>query len=407
MNVTFDCMAVAHFQSTIYHMLVGSSGIHLDPELDYILFKLNGDQNCPIVTEMFATRGEHRKQWDIATLLRSSVWLQASRGHDRLYALMHLAKGYEDGSIIVDYNKTVEQVMTDAAAYYISQHQDLDFLIDSFQDDVSAGDQPEQEETVCLTWMPQAWMGRSSRGSSVNRPVGDPTAAMHQGLTRTKCSPHSIDTRNLLLHVRGVKVGRVRQTFCFNEGLDNITVAEFWASPFGIHIQSLLGSTGMGLPLELSHTICGGLWHSKYDPECVLTGLAYLFEISKRPEYTGRPLHPKHWPLSDSLGPLEHANVAALREVMWVLNGRACIITNNENYGLVPTCNIQVGDEIWLVLGSFLPIVLRRQPSGRYWHICLAFVPALDEHQDLAQFSSDIQPGDKVGEWTVEDVELV
>jgi hypothetical protein len=111
--------------------------------------------------------------------------------------------------------------------------------------------------------------------------------------------------------------------------------------------------------------------------------------------------------MPDRLEPLEHANITALQEVVYCLGNRACIITNNGKHGLVPKCNIQDGDEIWLVLGSSLPIVLRRQPSGRYWHICPARIPALEEHQDLAQFSSNIQPGDKVGEWTVEDVELV
>jgi hypothetical protein len=33
-------------------------------------------------------------------------------------------------------------------------------------------------------------------------------------------------------------------------------------------------------------------------------------------------------------------------------------------------------------------------------------MPSIQEHDDFLNLSSDIQPGDKIGEWVVEDIEI-
>jgi hypothetical protein len=86
-------------------------------------------------------------------------------------------------------------------------------------------------------------------------------------------------------------------------------------------------------------------------------------------------------------------------------------LTDKDQFGLVPECDIRAGDEIWMLLGYSYPSVLRKQPNGTYEHICNAHIPVLMDniigHTDIRRFSTKATPGEKVGDWTIEDIELV
>jgi len=397
MNVTFDGIAVASFQEAIDVVLNNNSSNHISRWSVNALFQLRGPLARPISAEMFAVHGDRRHRDPLIDILFTSYDMEVSKGQDRLYALMHLAKDYEEGGIKVDYNKTEAQVMVDAAAYHVNQHQDLDFLHMSFRDN----------ETSNPTWIPENWMGRSPEGLTLYWDVNHGS----EHFEHTECSLESVDMRNLRLCIRGMKVGLVRQCIVsdVDTPLTDMTVAEFWESSLGEYILPYLRDTDTGLPQDFSRAIHGGMFSRVHDHESIQAGLSYLWELGRTPEQASRVLGFGGDGILDLLAPLKNSNEpawAAIRDVLRSLNRRSCIITDSQHIGLIPACNIKEDDDIWRVLGSSHPVIVRRQASGRYWHICTANIPALVEHEHMAHFSSKIQPGDKVGEWTVEDIEL-
>ncbi|KAH6870346.1 heterokaryon incompatibility protein-domain-containing protein [Alternaria rosae] len=373
------------------------------------LLELKGNIFGPSAIEMFAVHGDQRLKHDLIALLTRSGGMQVSKGHDRLYALMHLAGDYEEGGITVDYEKNEQQVMADAAAYHINLHQNLNFLTESFRDGAEAAGISRPHETTCLTWIPEGWMGRDTEGIGFDLEDVDDSEAVHnRGIRHTECPANAVDIKNLRLSIRGVRLGWVRQCFVSSTNVFT-TVSELWASSLGEYLQLYLERASTSSSLEFSRAINDEIDGRKHDHECIRTGLSYSLELSKAPEQASRSFGYGGEDILDLLAPLEKSNPRAwfaLRDVLRALRGRYCIKTNDEYFGRVPECNIREKDEIWLVLGCPQLVVLRRQPSGRYWHICPVRVPALDEHEDVARVSSKIQPGDKIDEWTVEDIEL-
>jgi len=397
MNVTFDGIAVASFQEAIRHVCREYILNHISKWDANALIELRGPLARPVNTEMFAVHGDERLRYELITLLDRSVHMQEAKGQDRLYALMHLAEDYEEGRILVDYNKTVEQVMADAASYHISQHQNLDFLDMSFRDN----------ETSNPTWIPESWTGHIPEGNRLSYDADH--GPKH--LKHTQCSLESVDIRNLRLCIRGMKVGSVRQCIVFDADtpIVEMTVAEFWKSSLGEYLLPYLRDTDTRLPRDFSQAIHGGAFGRSHNHESIQAGLSYFWEIGRTPEQASRVLRWGGDDIQDLLAPLKNSNEpawAAIRDVLRSFERRSCVITDSQHIGMVPECNIREDDDIWLVLGSFHPVIVRRQTSGRYWHICTAYIPALLEHEHMAHFSSQIQPGDQIGEWTVEDIEL-
>jgi hypothetical protein len=221
MDVALDGVTAANFAETVEDRFREAAYMEFDYQFHLTLYDLMGNVPSRLYSKMFAARGEQRVRYMLLTLLDASSNMQVSMGQDRLYAIMHLAKDYEEGSIIVDYNKTEEQVMVDAAAYHISQHRNLEFLYESMQNDIQRAANFESNETIGPTWIPNEWMGRKNQGWSILEVDRyRPMIMKSPGLMTTKCSPHSVDIRNLRLHVRGVKVGWLRQCLVFNQDVE-------------------------------------------------------------------------------------------------------------------------------------------------------------------------------------------
>lgn len=398
MNIDFDGMAVAGFQQVVGD-LFPLADTHSNVWNFTTLRALRGHIFGPFSPEMFAVYGEKRLRRGLLTLLTRSSHMQVSVGHDRLYALMHLAGDYEEGAIKVDYNKTEGQIMADAAAYYISQYHDLVFLNDSFRNDVKATDMLKTDNVTNPTWIPDSWMGGDPVGTAVS--LEDDLE-----LRRTKCVSNAVSIGSMTLRIRGVKVGWVQQ--CLTSSADT-TINCFWASPLGEYLQLHLGHNGTGLPLEFPRAIEGGTYGRKHHHESIQVGLSYFLGISKTPGLASQELGYRGSGIQDLLAPLKRVSRRAwfaLRDTLQSLYKRSYIITNSGYVGLVPDCNIREGDDIWIIIGSCYPVVVRPQPNGKYWHICVARIPALEGHEDIAHLVSESQPGDRVGEWMVEDIEL-
>jgi hypothetical protein len=398
--------------------------------------------------EILAERGP------LINLLRQNFQRESSRIHDRLYAIMHLADDFQENDIEVDYNKTASQVMLDAADHHIRRHRNLRFLDDSYRSDFDRTGYPEHNSECSFpTWIPRRWLGSSPYGlpiwSSEKSPGHEITIreqmeddedssdkifatgkyAHNKRSVRfltnlpddelfTTCASDSVDMTNMRLRVRGMKVGEVQTVLSLplESGNDGMTVAQFWSSRLGQHIGSYFCREERQIPLGMVRAL-NNLWTNRdFNYEDAVFGLKWFYDCSTKPDLadhhigtSGHLINALLAPLRDH--PIGDATINAISHIIVELFCRKGILTDKDQFGLVPECDIRAGDEIWMLLGYSYPSVLRKQPNGTYEYICTARIPVLMDgiigHTDIRRFSKKATPGEQIGEWMIEDIELV
>jgi hypothetical protein len=357
--------------------------------------------------------------------------LYVSQPQDTLYAAMHLARDYEDGSIEVDYAKTIVEVMLDAAAYHVRCHRDLRFLYLSYLRGRDNGDDNRDEFLPKPTWLPQRWLGDD-----------DVSTLLMRDVQRTSTPPCcTVSTTNRRLRVRGMRFDHMQSCL---KGLEhNETPRQFWNSLIGSYLLDSAGTGMENLPYEAFRVLFGTadyemsqfaeriesldatnnstnqkyFWGVDKDnatrmlvlmKRAAMLGLVRLSQLSKEPLYADEVLFA---PSSQRLNPLfvdelEPIAQVAIRQLFYVHFFTSVTMTRLKRLGRIPKCDFKSGDEIWIVLGIDDPLVLRPQTNGNYRHVCAAQIPSIQEHEDILNLSSDIQPGEKIGEWVVEDIEI-
>ena len=169
------------------------------------------------------------------------------------------------------------------------------------------------------------------------------------------------------------------------------------------------------MPLQMVRALSKTWPREDYNYEDVVFGFKWFFDCSTWPKFAAHSLGIGGDFVKHLLAPLHDigrgAAVNAMSQIFIELGGRKYVLTDKAHFGLVPDCNIREGDEIWILLGCSLPSVLRKQPNGTYEHICTARIPTLMDdilgHKDIRRFSPKAEPGEHIGEWTIEDIELV
>jgi hypothetical protein len=394
------------------------------------------------------------KKGPLIDLLRQNFQRKSSRIHDRLYAIMHLADDFQENDIEVDYNKTASHVMLDAADHHIRRHRNLRFLDDSFRADFEKTRCPEHNSECSFpTWIPGRWLGsiqyglpiwssEKSRGHKITireqldddedssdkmfatgkyahnkRSVKFLTNLPDRELFTT-CAPDSVDITNMRLRVRGMKVGEVQTVLSLplERGTDGMTVAQFWSSSLGQHIGSYFCLEERQILLGMVRALSVAWPNGNFNHEDAVSGLKWFYDCSTRPDLADYHIGRGGHLIGALLAPLrDHPNgdatINAISRIVAQLWHRKGILTDKDQFGLVPECNIRAGDEIWMLLGYSLPSVLRKQPDGTYEHICTARIPVLMvgivRHTDIGRFSTKATPGEQIGEWTIEDIELI
>ncbi|CAN9395397.1 unnamed protein product [Alternaria alternata] len=367
---------------------------------------------------------------------------------------MHLADDFQENDIEVDYNKTASQVMLDAADHHIRRHRNLRFLDYSFHADFDETGYPEHNLGCSFpTWIPRTWLAynqyglpipssRKDRGHEIT--VGEQLDDDEAGsdrisatgkyahnkmqvkfLTRfpdqelfTTCAPDSVDITNMRLRVRGMKVGEIRTVLSLpiRNNSDGMTVAQFWSSGVGQHIGSYLCHEERQVPLGMVRALSNPWPNENFNYEDAVFGLRWLYDCSTKPDLADHSMGLGGHLIDALLAPLrDHLNRGAaatgISHIFVQLQDRKGILTDKDQFGLVPECNVRAGDEIWMLLGYYKPSVLRKQPNGTYEYICNARIPVLMDgivgHTDIRRFSRKATPGEQIGEWTIEDIELV
>ncbi|CAN9465904.1 unnamed protein product [Alternaria alternata] len=329
------------------------------------------------------------------------------------------------------------QVMLDAADHHIRRHRNLRFLDYSFHADFDETGYPEHNLGCSFpTWIPRTWLAynqyglpipssRKDRGHEIT--VGEQLDDDEAGSDRisatdqelfTTCAPDSVDITNMRLRVRGMKVGEIRTVLSLpiRNNSDGMTVAQFWSSGVGQHIGSYLCHEERQVPLGMVRALSNPWPNENFNYEDAVFGLRWLYDCSTKPDLADHSMGLGGHLIDALLAPLrDHLNRGAaatgISHIFVQLQDRKGILTDKDQFGLVPECNVRAGDEIWMLLGYYKPSVLRKQPNRTYEYICNARIPVLMDgivgHTDIRRFSRKATPGEQIGEWTIEDIELV
>jgi hypothetical protein len=364
-------------------------------------------------------------------LLNSAYELQGLRIHDRVYAIMCFASDYQEGNIIVDYTKSKGQTMVRAANHHVRLHQNLRFLNDGRRHDWSDG--RLRLDLICSvpTWIPSTWLGIREHlflSSSQNlyegtledeTAVGSNTYASgfsqnHSEESFNSCSPHCVDMEKMRLRVQGMKVDRVQSSLTGVYDDERFSLVHFWSSTLGQHIELYISDGDLKMPFQIVRAMAPSWPTGRYSCEDALKAFAYLFELRRKPGAAHGFIHSSDEATSGLLKLLHDTDQAAGKALDDIHDSVAMsifILTDRGCFGRMVSCDVRAGDEIWMVLGCSLPVVLRRQTDGTYSHISTARIPELMDdilgHPDIRNFSTESQPGDKIGEWTIENIELI
>lgn len=375
--------------------------------------------------------GEMDFSWPLCQLMCRR--LGCSRPQDRVYAIMHLAADYDEGDIAVDYSKTELEVGIDAAAHHVRKHRDVRFLhIAYLKYHKSSHIRPARllDET---TWIPRAWSGHrrnmALRGLS-NKKI------------QTRCSLDAVSVVERRLRLRGVCVSRVKACLTSTFDTTRPTAHDLLKSPFGELLQSYVGAGKQELPEEVLEILVGdekfrriwwigseisdqlsqnssnssrGAADSLHKPkdgigpvlyEAAVSALEVLLRLSGDPQRKHEELYKPDNHNLELFKDVDQVTMLVLQHMFRYLNRSMVIKTESNDLGRTTRCDLKMGDEVWVVLGCDYPLILRRLPNGRYWHVCSAEVPAIQGHQLFRTLSNHIQPGEKIGDWVVQDIEI-
>jgi len=387
--------------------------------------------------------------WHFDELMRRCQGLEMSDPRDRVYALMHLAKDYEDGGIMVDYSKSVVDVALDAAVYFVQSKCELQFLKSTFlelpddTDDSASDDTNDSASSACQhtrspicnntekiqgdpahppTWLPHTWYGDVCK--EVSWEIDYPTTMA------TKCSPHSVLRLHGRLRVRGMKIDIAKSLLIPCLEADDATARQFWGSSLGLYLRVFAGVGTKTLSLEFSDILMGASdhkWANRWlrngagglatvHPEDLphgtnkhrgaISALCALLRLAQDPRYADLPLRINGRLNEVLVGDFDLTTRAAMHRILNRLSHMGIIMTESKRLCRLPGCDLDEGDEMWIVLGCDVPIFVRPQPNGYYWHICAAEVPAILDDADVLSLSSNAQPGERIGKWVVQDIEL-
>lgn len=345
---------------------------------------------------------EGKYRWQrLQQILETSAPLEMTDSRDRLYALMHLAHDYQEGDIRVDYTKTTLEIMVDAASHHISTNWNLEFLRYNCRNGATRSHFAQEAEPFIPTWLPGIWMG-------VHEDVGKPLflGAKHD-IMQIRCSSRALCVRTKRLRLKAFQVDVVRRLLSPHFGrsrVTSITIRDFWDSLLGLYLRVFGGLNFVNLSHEAYQVLTE--YPALIDaPDChvLILDLCALLRLNQHRRAIVDVIGLRFRNFKDLLDDDEFVGLMSLYDA---IHRRLVVMTTQRRLGLMPDCDVEEGDEIWIVLGSSIPVVLRPQSNGNHWHICTIYVPKLFDDPAIQNLSDDVRFGDKVGEWTVTDITI-
>ncbi|PVH99568.1 HET-domain-containing protein [Periconia macrospinosa] len=327
--------------------------------------------------------GSHEQE-TLFGVLRAFCQVGMTRECDYLYALMHLASDYHEGAIEVDYSKSRLEVVIDATEYHLRHHGDLEFLALT-----SAPDTLTPQGTFLRTF--PTWISPRLVSPELNDrslfSSGDCAWGRHQ-------SSASICKATRRLKLRGIRIDHIYEFLTSGPYCSNVTVGDL------VNLRSVLYCDNF---IELLDK--GWRTFTQTLPAQSVADVLYYLEniVEGTPDI---PILKDGYVNPKLCSRIEPPHVQVISPLLFLLAYGEVIQTGSRKLGIVPKCDLGVGDEVWMVLGCHLPIILRPQSDGTYWYSCATLMPEWESFEVLKDFTISSQPGDKIGDWTVQDIEI-
>lgn len=333
----------------------------------------------------------------LLALLEGCSDLQVTDERDYVYGLMHLATDYEEGKIVVDYDKTLDEVFKSAIAFHVGRHRNVDFLCQTCQE-------PEEERLSrgMPTWIPR-WPSKSFGAFPINRGYG--------AAAQTVClnNPISNDGNHLQIHGFQVDyVDRVDRTLGHQK---EITIAQVWQFVCRLALQLRPSGVppGTGFPVPLALWDIFTVRHSTEEHESYETmerAMRALRQLAHTDGTRDLLVGDHGISIARELNKLDQDVQNCIFGLFLSMDGRLAITTRGNRVGIMPLCAIEEGDEIWVIFGCHMPVVLRRQITGLYVLVGPTYISGLMEGELVKSLPEQLSDGSKCGPYTIQTLSL-
>lgn len=353
--------------------------------------------DIPRFWQWFAAGAAPSNPGTLLPLLEGCSNLQVTDKRDYVYGLMHLATDYEEGRIAVDYDKTLDEVFKSAIAFHIERHRNVDFLSQTCLE-------PEDDRlrNRTPTWVPR-WSAYSVGKFPINRGYG--------AAAQTVCLDSPISSDGNYLQIHGFQVDHVERADRALGHQNEITVSQVWQFVCRLALQLRPPDVpiGAGFPVPFALWDIFTVRHSKMEHEEYDTmerALRALRELAHADDTRDLLVGHHGISIADELNKLDQDIQNCIFGLLLSMDGRLAIVTRENRVGIMSLGAVEEGDEVWVIFGCHMPVVLRRQISGLYILVGPAYISGLMEGEMVKSLPEQVSVESKWGPYTVETLTL-
>lgn len=285
---------------------------------------------------------------ELCELLATMRHARCTDQRDRVYGILGLSSVYGlQINLRPDYNKQLVDVYMDLMIYSIQESKRLDML-----------SLCKSEETM-ESW--PSWVPRLIDSEKRND-----THSLASGYST--CEAELLEDR--VLRVTGVRLGRITKKDCFHGSLKNaVWGVRAWAHRVDMASKYV---NGKSMAEAFCHAICGGVLADYYVPPSrsspSLASSSTVFKNIFRRSYEEIVM--------------DEDTQFFLGHVFRKCEGRVLLKTSGDHVGIGPL-DTREGDEICVLLGCDVPMVIRSDSNGRYKIIGESYVSGISSNEAM------------------------
>jgi hypothetical protein len=312
----------------------------------------------------------------LVQLFVQSQSLGVTDPHDRVYGLLALATDYDEGEMVVDYKLPSLQAYLQVFQHFIRKHKSLGFLC-------VAGSK-RRDSTISGVSLPSWAPSHGIRWVEATRSVSRASGA-------SSAKNAFIDTSTGTLHAQGFLVDRITLTRDASNLermpiLDALTWVEDFCNKLWPGVTErplyerddvtsvLFPWVGKTFYRRFLLDNAGGKPEAEERKQAIRSLRRAALSADDKSLSIFRVLQGGYMPI-DILSKRERTRVF---QIQWALMDRVLVGTHQGRIGSMLVSSVIPGDEVWIIVGCPMPLVLRKKPDGAgYLHVGFVVVPDL------------------------------
>lgn len=343
-------------------------------------------------------------------LLHHTRELEATCRHDKIFALCALSIDYSDGDLLIDYAVSASQTFVSVVTFVLKKYRSLDFL--------------------CVTCMPLLWPFE-----------GDlPSWTPNWGRTRLNTPTifnaskdlgplqDAVSADSKILRAQGIQID-VIHSIC--SPLPKVyTIAMLYNARWTLFkeaICTLVAATMSKLnyggveeyPAEILEA-CRQAWkqylctlaylksvpgHPRLEMYDLARGIDVIRNLILRDDISEAPL----WRLQE-MQPFKDLSTELQKVALSVgeiLEAKNIVVFNQGSVGLSLDIIPWEKDELWILFGCSMPVIVRPIANGQYAFVSPVYVDGLMDGEGVEGVSGELKDGDVVNRFSVQTIDLV